>query len=728
MKEKENDIVTYEAILKEASKKKKGVFSISRSLPAYIILLFMLALSFFIYFNFEQKVKSDNRIAFDKAVSSVLTRFEIYYNVHLQIASSIYGLYNNLVQVVRDYLLLYASVPTNTYKSILGIMSVQKVPRSRLTEFVYYVQGQGYFDYKINPLVEKNVYYPIEFIIPEDKNKHLRGLDISSVDRLNSWFQLAIEKGEPVATNVFPFRGTDTLSMFLIFPVYDKTFQVSTNKQRREAFKSAVVMEIDIPQFFKQALGAGVPSDTTIVFYCYQKENDLLETPLFYSYNANLLKTGYRPLITQTNEFRLLDKKIYVYFATVPDFGGTFQKYLPLIALGVSILLSFIFFGLIISITTSRARAIDLAERMTRSQRRILESTKDIIAVLDFNGTWRTMNPASSTLLGYEPAELIGKKIDILFVNAKDMKDFYSSFDSNTSEFTKKVDYLMKTKGGEERWINWSFTFSPQDNLIYAIGRDITLEKRAEIEERIKAKQSILAEQISREASEFKSYFMTKFSHQLRNALTTIAGYHQILAEKKYENEDEMRTYLELAMNETQELLSSSTDLFDVAEFGQDGSKILSTINVYNVMNEAVVNFQKKVPNKKVILRFEEGSQNVTVASEREELRRAFETLYTALINGLDSLELQVQIIESKAEGVAEIQMLSSPNDAVSKMIILHNENITNLIEAVRFDVDDILLNLALFGSMIRTLNGQVKFDTLGSDGNIISIILPKSQ
>lgn len=345
MAKKENEIVSYEAILKDIARKKKGVFSISRTLPAYLILLFMLFLSFFIYYNFEQKVKSDNTAAFEKAISSVMTRFEVGYNNHLQIATSIRGLYDNLVQVVRDYLLLYASVPTKTYKSILGIMSVQKVPRYRLTEFIYYVQGQGYYDYSIHPFVEKNVYYPVEFIVPEDVNKHLRGLDISSVERLNNWFQLAIERGEPTATNVFPFRGNDTLSLFLIFPVYDRSFSINSAKERREAFKSAVLMEIDVPTFFKQSLGAGVPSDTSIIFYCYQKDNDLQETRLFSSANISLLNSDFKPILSQIREFNFLDKKLYIYFATIPNFGGSFQKYLPLVALGVSILLSLVFFG-----------------------------------------------------------------------------------------------------------------------------------------------------------------------------------------------------------------------------------------------------------------------------------------------------------------------------------------------------------------------------------------------
>lgn len=724
----EIELTTYENILRQATRKKKGLFTLSKALPAYIVLAVMLALSFFIYFNFVQQIKKDRQVAFEKATNSVLTRFQIFYNSHIQIATSIRSLYDNLVQVVRDYLLLYATMPVRTYPSILGFMSVQKVPKYRLNEFTYYVQGQGYFDYKVHPLVDKAIYYPIEFIIPEDANKRFRGLDVSSIPGIFLWFKQAIENGNPTSTKVFNFRGNDTLSLFLIYPVYDRTFSVENSKNRREAFKSAVLMEINVPLFFKLALGAGVPSDTTIVFQCYQIEEDQTKTRLFASQNFSLFQNSPNPLMKQTTELRFLDKTIYIDFATVPNFGGTFQNYLPTIALGVSLLLSFIFFAFVLSVTTSRARAIDLAERMTRSQRRILESTKDIIAVLAFDGSWKTMNPASLNILGYEPVELIGKKIDILFSSAKDLTDFYSYLNEVSEEKTRKVDYQMKTKAGDFKWVAWSFTFSPSDNLIYAIGRDITLEKLAEIEETIKSKQAILAEQISREASEFKSYFMTKFSHQLRNALTTISGYHQILAERKYHDEEEMQTYLQLAIQDTQELLSSASDLFDVAGFGKDGSKILSTLNVRNLMNEALVSFQKKFPQKHLKIHFDEGAQNITVVSDRDQLRSAFEKLFYSLMNGVESIELNVQISESTSEGIAEMQILSTFVEQVAKMITLHNEYSNNLIEALRFDVDDILLDLALFASMIRMLNGQVKFETLGLEGNLVSLILPKRQ
>ncbi len=264
--------------------------------------------------------------------------------------------------------------------------------------------------------------------------------------------------------------------------------------------------------------------------------------------------------------------------------------------------------------------------------------------------------------------------------------------------------------------------------MIYSIGRDITLEKQKEFEEQLKAKQSILAEQLTKEASEFKSYFMTKFSHQLRNTLTTISGYHQILLEKKYEDDEEMQTFLQLAIDETQELLSSTSDLFDVAGFGKDGSKILQTLNISNIFHEALVEFKKLQPSKDIILKFEEGSQFATIVSDREQLRTAFTKLYSILTTNENKCTIEIQILESSSEGIAEMQLLAQPNELVGSLINIYNENINNLLDALRFDQDDILLNLALFASTIRILNGQVKLENLGSDGILISLILPKRQ
>ncbi len=470
----EQEIVSYESILKQAVKKRRGPYRFSTTYPAYALLLIMLALSLFIYYNFEQKLKNDRRATFEKAINSVVTRVQIAYNDHLTVANSIRSLYDNLVQVVRDYLLLYASMPSKTYPSILSFSSVQKVPQYRLTEFEYYVQGQGYFHYKVYPRTPKEVFYPIEFMIPEEPNEKYRGLDISTVEGIKPWFFKAIEEGKPFATNVFYFRNSDTLSMFFIYPIYDNSFPHESKSGRIIAFKTAFLMELDITKFFEFALGKAVPTDTLIYFRIYEKQNDDRIKNLFFSSNYSSYANGPQPALQETYTFLFLDKPIQIDFFTVPDFEGAFQRYLPLISLAVSLLLSFVFFGFVLAVSTSRARAIDLAERITRSQRRILESTKDVIGVLDFNGVWKTINPASKEMFEYEPTELIGSKIDSLFVNKADIDNFYNFPINTTEEFTKKVDYLMKTASGQYKWINWSFTFSPQDGLIYSIGRDIT--------------------------------------------------------------------------------------------------------------------------------------------------------------------------------------------------------------------------------------------------------------
>lgn len=100
----------------------------------------------------------------------------------------------------------------------------------------------------------------------------------------------------------------------------------------------------------------------------------------------------FTPLITETRSLKIADREITIEFATVPSFGQGFQGRLPLFSLFGGVLISFVGFAFIFSIVTARGRALDLAERMTRSQRRIVESSQDIIAVMDIQGAWKSLS------------------------------------------------------------------------------------------------------------------------------------------------------------------------------------------------------------------------------------------------------------------------------------------------------------------------------------------------
>jgi len=146
----------------------------------------------------------------------------------------------------------------------------------------------------------------------------------------------------------------------------------------------------------------GYSSDTSILYRCIDTDYSNKQTPFYESGNYNLSKNNYKPF-TDVNTYRLQTGSLLYNFATIPNFMTGFQKILPTLSFIISLILSFAFFGFVLSVTTSRARAVDLAERMTRSQRRIVDSSKDIIAVMDPEGNWKSMNPASTVILNDNP-------------------------------------------------------------------------------------------------------------------------------------------------------------------------------------------------------------------------------------------------------------------------------------------------------------------------------------
>ena len=158
----------------------------------------------------------------------------------------------------------------------------------------------------------------------------------------------------------------------------------------------------------------------------------------------------------------------------------------------------------------------------------------------------------------------------------------------------------MKSKSGEIKWISWSLSVSRIEGMVYTTGRDVTLEKIAEEQEKIRNKQVMLAEQLSREASEYKSNFFAKLSLQLRNSLTGILGYLDLIAFKAYETDEEHDSYIEEATKSSREILSfvmDTSDTWGISESGrgeEESLRVMTPIKVGKPINKAVEEFNQK--------------------------------------------------------------------------------------------------------------------------------------
>lgn len=722
-----SDNKSFDQIIKESGNKGISVYTFKKTYPAYLIFVLFVFVSIFIYNTTKQNVQNEQQMEFKKAIQSVNTRFSNLQNTQLDILTSMRGLYDILPQVVRDYFEIYGTVPTKTYKSINSILYVMEVKDSDKGSFVYNTQNLGYYYYKIIPEGNRSEYYPIQLKVPYNAEIEdpLLGFDLKTVPEFAEAFKNAKDTKKITMSDFVVFnRNNNTLTSFVFYPIYpeDNPFM--------KGFQGALAMELDVVKFIDEALSGMskdkstvFASDSTIIFDISEVRTDGTKQVFYKSLNYDLLSSGYTPVLTETIVNEFAGKNFEIKFYTVPNFGGAMQAYLPYLAGSISLVLSFLLSGFILSIITSRGRALDLAERMTRSQRRIVETTQDIIAAMDLTGVWKSMNPASEKVFGYESYELINKSIYDLIAHPEDKEKLSNKIQACIDEQSTKIDLMMKKARGPYIWVNWTITKSLTDGLVYVIGRDITLEKMAEEESKLKARQMQLASYYARESDETKTLFMVNASHQLRNSLTGVLGYLQMLSEKLYETEEEKEMYIKMAEMSSEEIFSFVSDFVDVAIQGD----LAKEISFDSVKLSKIFYDLRKNMKENITLKYDSQIVNsITLQTSETYFERSLYEVMIALSEGMDKSELQVVIERNDYEKVLTIQILSDPNPIVHEMIELYKQYSNNLIEALKYDKKEIVFKFAKAASKIRIINGSFSLETFGrNDQNLAIITLP---
>ena len=119
-----------------------------------------------------------------------------------------------------------------------------------------------------------------------------------------------------------------------------------------------------------------------------------------------------------------------------------------------------------------------LAERARESLQerdRIWQNSRDLLVVVGIDGVFRDVNPAWFDILGHDSQEVIGNKI-IDFIWPEDREDVKAVLRDAGQRQHADLEIRLSHKDGTARVISWMT--SHEGNLVYAYGRDITLEKQ----------------------------------------------------------------------------------------------------------------------------------------------------------------------------------------------------------------------------------------------------------
>nr|WP_245435590.1 response regulator [Microvirga calopogonii] len=149
--------------------------------------------------------------------------------------------------------------------------------------------------------------------------------------------------------------------------------------------------------------------------------------------------------------------------------------------------------------------------------------SQDLFLLCGLDGFYRSVNPAWAEALGYQPAELVGKRFDAL-AHPDDLAATQSQFERLTAgQIVRDFDMRVRAKDGSYRWYSWYCV--PEGDQFYAAGRDIT--ERKQFEEHLRSSQKM----------EALGQLTGGVAHDFNNLLQVISGNLQLLTKDIAGNE-----------------------------------------------------------------------------------------------------------------------------------------------------------------------------------------------
>ncbi|MFY9743776.1 MAG: PAS domain S-box protein [Candidatus Sulfotelmatobacter sp.] len=147
-------------------------------------------------------------------------------------------------------------------------------------------------------------------------------------------------------------------------------------------------------------------------------------------------------------------------------------------------LLGFVLVALGLGVSTLMGRLYSQLE----TGNRFLDLSIDMLCTAGFDGYFKHLNPAFEKILGFSGEELLSKPY-LEFIHSDDRQATLtesSRLENGESTFSFENRYLCKD--GTYKWILWNAVSVPPQEMIYAVGRDITGRKRMEeVRERLAA-------------------------------------------------------------------------------------------------------------------------------------------------------------------------------------------------------------------------------------------------
>lgn len=183
------------------------------------------------------------------------------------------------------------------------------------------------------------------------------------------------------------------------------------------------------------------------------------------------------------------------------------------------------------------------------------ELSADLLCIAGFDGYFKRVNPALTSLLGYSTDELFAKPINE-FIHPDD-RHLTSSYRENIKNGIPLLNFENRyiTKTGEIVWLSWTSMPESSLKLVYAVAKNITHKKK------LGDHRDLMLKNLTKVNSDLKQLTYTT-SHDLRSPLGSLISVLSILDLSKIKDKDtlELMNLIKSSAENMRETLDRQVD------------------------------------------------------------------------------------------------------------------------------------------------------------------------
>ncbi len=354
------------------------------------------------------------------------------------------------------------------------------------------VRREGFAEFRIDPEGDRHEYAVTTYIEPfVDMNLWAFGADMYAEPVRREAMERARDTGLPAMSGRVRLdqrSQLDSQAGFLLYvPVYRNGVPRETIEERRAALRGFSYGAFRMNDLMNGVLGRTAREIRFEIFDGATVARDRL----LYGDELDGSSLPYRPTFEKTITSEIGGRMWTFVFSTWPSFDATVSHHESVIVLAGGLVVSLLLFGIAWSLTTTRERALALAERMTDALRKtqaqfraVTDHANDAIVSTDGQGTIVVWNRSAAHVFGYSEAEVLGRPFTELIADrsraAHDKTLKWVAESGDRSVLGQSVELVGRRKDGNEFSLELSLSTWTQDEQRYYTGimRDVTDRKR----------------------------------------------------------------------------------------------------------------------------------------------------------------------------------------------------------------------------------------------------------